>query len=194
MIVTCPSCSSKYSVRTDVIGNGKIVRCAICGATWSQSVEKQKKIDHLENIMKWTFFLFVVFIAIFPLCFAKNSVAKIWPQMSSFYEAIGVQSKNEKNSFIIKNVSNFFLKKNGKLYIGLRGELTNISKKVQLVPSIIITLKNSPEIMSEKFYSKSWTHDINYKKILPEQKVLFETEMQSVPSSNLICDIILKTL
>jgi predicted Zn finger-like uncharacterized protein len=196
MIVVCPACSCKYSVQSEAIGREKLVRCAMCGTTWQQSACKDaddEKRQRVLELTKWTFFWFSVFVTIFSLFFAKNAVVKFWPSSVVFYEALGMQNSPSK-SFVIQNLSNFFVVKNDTLYMGLKGELINISDSVQILPSITISLKSDETAKKDSFYKKNWTHDLTYKKLLPNQKVTFETELQSVPYNNLICDITLDTL
>ncbi len=193
MIVTCPNCSSKYSVQADIIGEGKMVRCAICSMTWQQgSLYKQEKRENVIENLKVTAFWFSVFIFVFPFIFAKKTVIKFWPAATSFYNLIGVKSSNDKSAFSIKNISSFFIKKNGKLYMGIKGELSNITDEVQMVPSLTISLRNDNS--SSEVFNMSWTHELMYKKLLPNQKIIFETDLKKVPYENLICNIKLNTI
>lgn len=198
MIVICPACHSKYSVQSEAIGESKLVRCAVCNTTWHQyatdTSDYEKK--RVTKLIQWTFFWFVVFISFFSLFFAKNAIIKIWQPAIVFYHALGLDSDNQKKPLVIQNISNFFVQKKGKLYMGLRGELVNTSDEVKIVPSLIITLKDdtSTNTTNRPAYKKIWTHDMMYKKLLSNQKIVFETELQSVPYNNLICDIRLDTL
>jgi hypothetical protein len=103
-----------------------------------------------------------------------------------------------RKTLVIQNVSNFFVQNNKKLYMGLKGEIVNISNDVQILPSITVSLRDEELAMADKLgrapYRKIWTHDMMYKKLLPNQKVIFETELQSVPYSNIICDLKLDIL
>ena len=192
MIVVCPNCSSKYSVPADVIGVGKLVRCAVCGTNWQQTPVKNKSSNEISELLKSTFYWFAVFIILFSILFAPKTVSKYWPASVSFYKLIGIDKSLDKNAFSIKNVSNFFVKRNGKLYMGIKGELCNISGEVQMVPKLVIKLKN--DNTSNPAFQISWTHELTYKKLLPNQKIIFETDLKSVPYTNLICDIKLNTL
>ncbi len=192
MIVVCPSCSSKYSVPADAIGAGKLVRCAVCGMTWQQCPVENKKSDEVSGLLKSTFYWFTVFITLFSILFAPKTVSKYWPASASFYKLIGIDKSMNQNAFSIKNVSNFFVKRNGRLYMGIKGELGNISNEVQMVPKLIINLKNDDSLNPE--FQTSWTHELTYKKLLPNQKIIFETDLKNVPYTNLICDIKLNTL
>ncbi|MDR2681587.1 MAG: zinc-ribbon domain-containing protein [Holosporaceae bacterium] len=196
MIVICPGCHCKYSVQADAIGESKMVRCALCSTTWQQSSIDESALrqkNHVVHVIKWTFFWFTVFVSLFSLFFTKNVIIKIWPPAVCFYDFLGLDSQDTKKMFVIQNVSNFFVQKNHKLYMGLKGELINASNDVQVMPSLIISLKND-EKSSKSSYRKVWTHDLMYNKLLPNQKVVFETELQSVPYNNLICDIKLDVL
>lgn len=197
MIVMCPSCHNKYSVQADAIGDGKLVRCVICGKIWKQEAARKFSSGafRIDEAVKWTFFLSIVLISLFLLIFAKSAVVKIWPPASSFYELFKREANAKKKVFQMGNISNFFVQKDGKLYIGLKGELTNTSNEVQILPSITISLKdddNSPQKVVR--FKKIWTHDMVYRKILPNQKVTFETELQSIPCRNLVCDLKLDVL
>lgn len=196
MIVICPTCHSKYSVQSEAIGAGKLVRCAICSTMWQQDAidEAALRKHHVMHIIKWTFFWFVLFVSLFSLFFAKNALIKIWQPVTVFYDFMGINPVNQTKAFSIQNVSNFFVKKNGKLYMGLRGELANISNVVQIPPCLTISLKDDDLVRKSSIYKKSWTHDIVNNKLLPNQKVIFETEIQSVPCNDLICEIKLNVL
>jgi hypothetical protein len=182
-------------VQADVLGRGKLVRCAMCGATWQQSAvdESGTGRQRVLDLIKWTFFWFAVFVSIFSLFFARNAVVKIWPHVADFYEFVGVQNES-KGAFSIQNMSNFFIMKDDTLYMGLKGELVNISDEVQTVPGITISLRNEENSENCPRYRKMWSHNLTYKKLLPNQKIVFETELQSVPHNNLICDIKLDIL
>jgi hypothetical protein len=165
----------------------------MCGATWQQSANNQERKQHVLDLAKWTFFWFAVFITISTLSFAKNDLMKIWPSITDFYEALGIKTDSEK-SFVIQNLSNFFVIKNNTLYMGLKGELINLSDEVKVLPSITISLKDDDYVQKDSRYKKIWTHNLSYKKLLPNQRVIFETELQSVPCNNLICNIALDAL
>ncbi|MDR2646340.1 MAG: zinc-ribbon domain-containing protein [Holosporaceae bacterium] len=195
MIVVCPSCFCKYFVQTDTIAKEKLVRCAMCGATWqplpyNESAEKRLRVF---NIIKWIFFWFVIFVTVFPLFFAPGSIIKIWPSIADFYRVVGMYDGSGK-SLVIQNLSNFFVTRNNVLYMGLKGELINTSDSVKSLASITISLKDDDATNKNSRYRKEWTHNLTYKKLLPNQKVVFETELQSVPCNNLICDIKLDSM
>jgi hypothetical protein len=185
-------------VQNEAIGNGKMVRCAICSTTWQQIAtdEAVDRKSHVRHVIKWTFFWFTVFVSLFSLFFTKNVILQIWPPVVCFYDLIGTNRQDVKKVFSIQNISNFFMQKSDKLYMGLKGELTNVSGDVQVLPSITISLRSdeSDGKKSTTSYQKVWTHDLMYNKLLPNQKVIFETELQSVPYNNLICDVRLNVL
>jgi hypothetical protein len=165
----------------------------MCGATWQQSAggEAEEKKRRFIYLTQWTFFWSIVFVSIFSLFFARNALVKIWPPIGDFYEAL--QGEPTK-SFAIQNISNFFVVKKGGLYMGLKGELINVSDKARSLPSVTISLTDDENINKESPYQKVWTHNLTYEKLLPNQKVAFETELQKVPYNNLICDIKLDAL
>lgn len=191
MVVVCPSCSSKYSVQADAIGNGKLVRCAMCGATWQQNPVAEKSGSDISSFFKIATFWFTVFITIFSIFFAPQTVVKYWPAISSFYELIGYEGGTKTELFSVKNISSFFVKKDGKLYMGIKGEICNVSNDVQMSPDLIISLKSDDEGFS--YFKSSWIHRVTYEKILPNQTIVFETGLTNVPYTNLICEIRLNT-
>lgn len=196
MIVTCPMCRCRYSVQPDAIGDGKFVRCAMCGSTWQQSPvdEAEEKKQRVLDLIKWTCFWFVVFISVFSLLFARDAVIKLWPASASFYNAVGLHASDNNKAFVVQQISNFFVCKKGKLYMGLRGEIVNISNDVHPLSGITISLKDDETDQKGAPYKRVWTHDLSCKKILPNQRIAFETEVQNVPYNNLVCDIELNVL
>lgn len=192
MIVVCPNCSSKYSVHADAIGEGKLVRCAVCGVTWQQQPVQDKKSRNILSLFNTVLFWFVVFITLVSILFAPKPISRYWPAIVSFHRLIGLDKSSNRNVVTVKNVSSFFVKRNGKLYMGIKGELDNISNEVQMVPNLTISLRSDNS--EESDFKTSWTHELIYKKLLPSEKIIFETDLKSVPYANLICDIKLNTL
>lgn len=192
MIVTCPSCRNKYSVQAEAIGEGKLVRCVACGTTWQQYAVNEPTLLRENKIIGWAFFCASVFLSFFFLVFAKNSVINIWPPAVCFYKlfekgGLLAAAGATKETVKISNVSDFYAYKNGSLYMGIEGELQNVSNDVQTLPGISIKL--SKEGVKKRSFQKIWTHDMVYQKILPSQKVSFKTKMQKVPLGNIRCDI-----
>lgn len=196
MIVVCPTCHSKYSVQSESIGVGKLVRCAICSTVWQQDAadETVAQKQHVMHLVKWTFFWFVIIVSLFSLFFARNAMIKLWQPTAVFYDFLGINPINQTKTFSIQNVSNFLIQKGDKLYMGLRGELVNISDSVQIPPCLTISLRDDDSVKKGVPYKKSWTHEITNNKLLPNQKVIFETEIQRVPYNDLFCDIRLDIL
>lgn len=191
MIVKCPNCSCKYVVPDDAIGTGKLVRCTVCSTTWQQLPVDLARIKRSKalNFIRWAFFYTCVLASLLTLCFAKDQLIKIWPPVEDFYAMIsaGISGEFNKNDLITKDVSPIFIRRNGKLLLSLKGEILNKSSEVISVPNMVISLKNESE--QDKKYEHVWTHELAYKKLLPNQKVIFETEPQPVPFCNLICEI-----
>lgn len=203
MIVTCPSCHNKYSVQAEAIGEGKLVRCVMCGTTWQQVAVKEPASAYRGvRILEWAFFWSMVFLSLFFLFFARNSVVNIWPPAISFYRMFENNPVSRTETIKLNKLSSFFAYKNGDLYMGLKGEVQNISNEVQILPGINIKLKDDGDkcsfisgvSSSKQSFQKSWTHNMEYQKILPNQKVSFETKVQKVPCTNILCDIQLVTL
>ena len=193
MIVVCPNCSCKYFVKPEILGKGKLVRCAMCGTTWQQLplAEKSKR-DEVIRMLKVTVFWFTVFITVFPLLFARQTVMKYWPASSSFYNYFLGRGPTGASIFSIKKVSSFFIKRDGKLYMGIKGEIENMSSEVQMIYGIHIDLRE--ENMGADNFRASWTQKFSYDKLLPNQKIVFETDLKRVPYKNLICEIKLASL
>lgn len=207
MIVTCPSCHNKYSVQAEAIGEGKLVRCVMCGTTWQQTAVKEPAENSRGiRIMGWAFFISTVFMFLFFLLFSRGVVVSVWPPAACFYELFENKPANRVETLKLNKVSNFFAHRNGDLYMGIRGEIQNLSNEVQILPSINIRLRSEESDFgiaapvapvgrsSKHLFQKTWTHNMVYQKILPNQKMNFETKMQKVPCTNLLCDIQLVTL
>ena len=51
MIITCSSCSTKYSISKKVLGeNGKKVKCSNCGHEWYQKLDIIKKSSQTRTL------------------------------------------------------------------------------------------------------------------------------------------------
>lgn len=193
MIVTCPSCSRRYVVQDEILGNGRLVRCIMCCTTWKQQPNiKEDKFRTLHPI-GWGIYFSTIAIIIFALCFAKETVVEIWRPMHCFYKAIGVNIPTLGDGVEIDNVSVSAIKKVDDVYLMIKGDVINKSQNTQYIPELNIKLRtkrygNSNEVS----YEKSWKHLLNCRRLQPMQSISFETEPQLIPVDDLVCEVSFK--
>lgn len=199
MIITCPSCSRKYSVDDVKVGNGKKVRCTVCGTVWFYKPETIQDLStpisasgmssriHLGDIaenahsednslLKKIFWIFINLITIAGLAFSsfyfRDYIVTYIPQTRLLYELAGIKCNLVNNALEIVNTSNVF--ENGVLVIN--GEIKNI-KDVDVNVSPIV-IKIIPE--NNKGQSIVFEHSINKPNIPANTSIKFSTPPQRI--------------
>lgn len=200
MIITCPSCSRKYSVDDVKVGNGKKVRCTVCGTVWFYKPETIQDLStpisasgmssriHLgdmadnanasedSSLLKKIFWIFVNLGVIAGLAFSsfyfRDYIVTYIPQTKLLYELAGIKCNSINNGIEIVNTSHVF--ENGVLVIN--GEIKNLANAdVNVSPIIIKIIPDNNSAQSIVF-----EHSINQHTIPANASVKFSTPPQRI--------------
>jgi predicted Zn finger-like uncharacterized protein len=120
MIVTCPSCASRYLVDPQALaGNGRTVRCANCGHTWFQTppADLPRAVDltppptamppipegsnlpafaarraggGLSSALGWLVLIASFLGSLSGIVLFRNEIVMAWPPAARFYEVVGI--------------------------------------------------------------------------------------------------------
>ncbi len=159
MHISCPNCSTKFTIRDNQIGNaGRKVKCSKCSHTWNYKTRKMDKIDPLitsesaqsENLKN------IHLPAILPaktISFCGTPLLLmgmiIFMILTLFPNILGINNIFNRTNLIIQNVQIMQDKKLNKFSIHYR--LLNPTNKEITIPHIRLRLYNgSNELIKSK--------------------------------------------
>ncbi len=206
MIVTCPSCSANYRIKSDIINpnKGRVVKCSACGNHWRvfpeflelSELEKQKSFKNSETPLKKTsqsskssksskssgfsWFLLILCFNIMMLgliYFFRKDIVKFLPQTKRFYQIIGIDVTVTGISIVMP-----YLEKinhtDGHVSLLIQGSFLNshLQNTLKIPPLKIILLNNSNTTIAS--FIKS---DFNPNSLLPGGRTDFTYEIPNIP-------------
>lgn len=208
MIITCPSCSSKFAVKAEAIGlTGRKVRCAKCKHDWFQDPSQEmldaartmapepsttEEIPEGGNLpaviaaqsaplhMKFAFACSILLLLFTISLMASN---KILPHMAWYYSALGIQ---DDSGIALYNISAEKTGEGKKDELLIKGRIVNESGIDKPIPNVRITLLGEGR---EKV--RAITLDSKNAILAPGQGVDFENRVQELPDnvSTIVMDI-----
>jgi len=166
MIITCPSCQSRFAVKAESIGfSGRMVRCAKCKHSWFQDPpeesvlaaekmaqaqqETQASIQDSENSNvpaiitnnnTTSLYIKISFAAsclVFLFALSIVGSDKILPYMSWYYGAMGI---HDDAGISLSNVSVQNIVEGTKKELLVKGRIVNDSKSDKAIPDLRIIL------------------------------------------------------
>jgi predicted Zn finger-like uncharacterized protein len=200
MIVTCPSCSANYRIKSDIINpnKGRVVKCSACGNHWrvfpelpelekpNSSKNSQTPFKKTSNPLKpsksssFSWFLLILCFNIMMLgliyCFRKE-IVKFLPQTKRFYQIIGIDVTVTGISIVMP-----YLEKinhnDGHVSLLIQGSFLNshLQNTLKIPPLKIILLNNSNMTIAN--FIKS---DFNPDTLLPGGRTDFKYEILNLP-------------
>jgi len=208
MIVSCPSCATRYLIDPGALGGeGRTVRCAKCSHTWHEEppADMPKRVDILlpsdepravpfgsnlpavvarrqqVNRLGWLAVLVTVIIIIVGGVLARGLIVDAWPPAGKLYLAIGLGVEQSDTSGLILNArSTELLLEGGVPVLVARGEIRNNSDKRRVIPPIRIGLVNA-----ENMEVKYWTFAAEKSELGPNSVTGFETRLTSPPEGKI---------
>lgn len=198
MIVTCEKCNKRYLVKDEEIGTeGRKVRCVSCDHTWIQAavetliplkIDPQDIPDHPKAINEsassrlpksWVFFCLSILVLFGTLYFGRHMIISNWSYVAPLYEALGFEVVIPGKGLKVENVQPQHMEEEGKTSLVVKGEVVNTSEVAQVIPPIHIQLMGVCKDDSSKMcVVKEWQHAFSESRLLPGERIQFETEPQ----------------
>lgn len=170
MIVSCPSCGTRYLVDPTALGEiGRKVRCAKCTHSWHEDppedMPKRVDVDVLPpepevrpipagsnlpaivqrrrraNRLGWIAIAAAIIIIVVGGLVARHPIMSAWPPSGKLYGAIGFTVDEKVTQGLeFRNVAREQVEENGVPVLVIRGEIWNTAEQDRHVPPIRIGL------------------------------------------------------
>ncbi len=161
MILTCPDCETQYFAEDSTIGDsGRTVKCAACAHSWFIGPKgaassattvagaheayrlkvraRRRRKSRTAALTAWTVTAGMFAVTIAGLLVFRESVAKLWPQSASAFNAIGMDVNRFDLDFLETGAERFF---DGTTPIlEVRGTVQNTSGASVSAPRVRVTL------------------------------------------------------
>ena len=164
MILTCPSCATRYLIDPTALGvTGRVVRCARCSHSWTElpPEDMPKRVDVIappeavrpippgSNLpalrdpggktawIGWAALVVVIAGALAGGVFARDRIITIWPEAVRIYAQIGLDDQAATRGFEVRNVEQSTFIENDQTVVVVTGEIVNISGRTRDVPKIV---------------------------------------------------------
>ncbi len=193
MIITCPTCLRKYEVDQKSIGDGRMVRCIICGTTWQQElghiVRKERRTFKLPY--HWLFSIMFFIATYFFACEYTPVCSNIGKYQRLILSMINPGIKNIE----IKNIAHKFVLKDDGVYVSLSGDIVIDKYHKKNNPKLMFNLKpyfpqkydishNDRDVL----FNETWEEKVNFNDV-DESIINFQTVFKKIPKHDIICTI-----
>jgi predicted Zn finger-like uncharacterized protein len=204
MIVSCPSCSTRYIVDPKALGaTGRMVRCANCKHTWMQAapadmpkpVDLDPPPDSVRPIpagsnlpafpqpqrtgpaqaIGWLAFLVVLLGGAAGLVGLRNDVVALWPPAARLYDIVGLPLEAVGAGLELRNVQSA-RREDGPPVIVVEGTVANVSSKPREVPRLKAVVRSAAHQDL-----KNWTFTPGVLVLLPGETASFKAELADPP-------------
>jgi predicted Zn finger-like uncharacterized protein len=204
MIVSCPACETRFQVDRDQLGyDGRIVRCAKCGNCWHQMPEENLRAAFAEGevadsavpppprrrttplshkkkggglAVGWLLLLLFVAAVVAGGWFERERIVAQFPQLADFYALAGVPVTAPGPTLRLSDVTTQSAQVEGDTVITVRGTVSNISDRKQVLPPLRAQLTDSGGTVLVE-----WTFDPPRSELDAGDSAAFETETRNPP-------------
>ncbi len=178
MIVTCPSCATRYLVDPTTLGEtGRMVRCARCTHVWTQAPPEDmpKRVDvirppdepapippgsNLPAIPErgdgaspagWIALVLALVVVIGGGLAGRDHIVAAWPQAAQLYELVGLTRESPAPGLELRNVQRSITVENEQTIVVVSGEIANLSSQTVRLPNIVARVLDKDERVLESW-------------------------------------------
>lgn len=205
MILSCPSCGTRYLVDPATLGHsGRTVRCAKCSNTWRQTppADMPRRVDVLPPLsgaraipagsnlpvlverrrradrIGWLALALAILIVVVGGLAARDSIVSAWPASARLYRALGFEiGATEASGLRFRNVTWQQTVESGVPILIITGEILNISSEPLKVPAIRVGLIDAGE---QELHH--WTFAAATEELAAGESTTFTTRLTGPPS------------
>ncbi|HYG85699.1 MAG TPA: zinc-ribbon domain-containing protein [Azospirillum sp.] len=200
MIVTCPNCSTRYTVGDSAMPpQGRKVRCGSCGHVWFQrsSVEddtertllaqdlapadpgpaprppESRKIKATRSrgaVAGWVAFTTLLVAVLAAGYFVRNEIVRLWPPAALFYQTVGLPVDPPGTGLQFQNVRSEQRVDNGATVLLVEGQIINVSEAQRTVPKV-----RAVSLSFDRKPVQAWTIDASSVQLLPGEVATFRS-------------------
>lgn len=203
MILTCPSCATRYLIDSAALGNqGRMVRCASCSHSWWQRPPEDapRRVDvapppeevrplppgsnlpafHPPNrgrmgAVAWVVLLAAVLGVLAAGYFGRGALVAAWPPAAPIYAAIGLPLPGPQANLRLFITNQEFAEEEGTRILLVEGEIANDSRQMVELPLLrgILVDQQAGEEL------QSWTFEANEVRLFPGDVGTFRSRIRN---------------
>ena len=178
MIVTCPSCATRYLVDPAALGaTGRMVRCARCTHVWTQAPpdDMPKRVDVVRtpdepapippgsnlpaipergksaSLAGWVALVLALVVVIGGGLAGRNQIVAAWPQAAQLYDLVGLAQESPAQGLELRNVQRSITVENEQTIVVVSGEIANLSSQTVRLPNIVAQVLDKDERILESW-------------------------------------------
>lgn len=193
MIITCPTCLRKYEVDQKSIGDGRMVRCIICGTTWQQELNNMGRRERSKFKFSWRwFFSIIFFVATYVFVYEYTPVLN---NFDKYKRLILMTLAPGVKNIEIRNIAHQFVRRDDGIYVSLVGDIVIDEHYAKNNAKLMFNLKpyfpQKYEIDYKDRYAlfnETWEEKIE---INSTDKCMakFKTDLKKIPEHDILCTI-----
>ena len=204
MIVSCPSCATRYLIDPTALGGeGRTVRCAKCSHTWHEQppADMPKRVDILPpngelrpipfgsnlpaivahrrraNRLGWLAVALAVIIIVVGGILARGPIVGAWPPAGKLYAAIGLGAeKLDTTDLKFRNIAQGQVVEGGVPILVISGRIFNEADDSRAVPPVRIGLLDAADVEL-----RHWTFAAEQNELQAKSYTQFKTRLISPP-------------
>lgn len=203
MIITCPSCATRYSVDPLKLGSGRDVRCAKCGNSWRQEppADLPKTVEpppprprplaagptisiapakpkRRGAALGWVLFLLVIGVFVVGGYVGRDTIVAAWPQTQRLYATLGVPVELPNLVGVeLRNLRSQSAIEGGVAVLIVSGEVVNPTRETRRAPPLRIGLRDAER---REIFNKTFT--LENEQVAPSASVPFTVRLASPPA------------
>jgi predicted Zn finger-like uncharacterized protein len=188
MILSCPSCSTRYLVADAALTpKGRQVRCSRCRHTWFQEGPRAPPPEPVFTVdlidppppVGWLALGLVVALIGAGGYWGRPWIVDYWPPAAKLYQAAGLQDESPGAGLEFRNVVSERRREGEKFILVIEGSVTNVGDRPRDVPMLRVALRGADRVELHH-----WMFRTSVETLMPGESATFQTQLdREVPGA-----------